>query len=86
MTRTPAKTWPLIAVLTTACCPTLPVFAEEEQASESSPDFGGPDAVENLITDDDRLTPAMISKRLYQPWFNWKASVTEIAWLSRRFT
>jgi porin len=54
-----------------------PALAEDAKTSASSPDFGSPDAVENLITDDDRLTPAMISKRLYQPWFDWKASVAE---------
>ena len=77
MTRTSTMNWPATLVLTTACGLSVPVLAEEGKASESSPDFGGPDAVENLIADDDRLTPAMISKRLYQPWFDWKASVTE---------
>jgi len=77
MTRNSAMHWPAILVLAGACGLASPVLAEEEQAPEPSPGFGGPDAVENLIADDERLTPAMISKRLYQPWFDWKASVTE---------
>ena len=77
MTRTGTTNWPAVTVLTIACGLSGPVPAEEDQPSESSPDFGGPDAVENLIADDDKLTPAMISKRLYQPWFDWKASLTE---------
>jgi porin len=59
------------------CAMTPPALAEAAGSAEASPDFGGPDAVENLIADDDRLTPAMISERIYQPWFDWKAEVVE---------
>jgi porin len=55
----------------------LPALAERSATSDSPPRFGGPDAVENQLADDDKLTPAMISKRVYQPWFDWKAELTE---------
>jgi porin len=60
-------------LLATICSLSLSALAEQPTRTDSRPDFGGPDAVENLIADDDKLTPAMISKRLYQPWFDWKA-------------
>ena len=74
MTAVIAKYWPPV-LLSMACVLPLPAHGEHNGTTVSSPDFGSPDAVENLIADDDRLTPAMISKRLYQPWFDWKASV-----------
>jgi porin len=64
-------------MLATTCCFSSALLAEDNRAPETRPDFGGPDAVENQIAEDDRLTPAMISKRLYQPWFDWKASLTD---------
>jgi hypothetical protein len=66
MTRNSAMHWSAILVLAGACGLASPVLAEEEQAPEPSPGFGGPDAVENLIADDERLTPAM-SRRRRQP-------------------
>jgi porin len=64
-------------ILATAWCFSSALLAQDNRASAPRPNFGGPDAVENQIAEDDQLTPARISKRLYPPWFDWKASVTE---------
>ena len=37
--------------------------------------FGGPDAVENVIEDDAKITGAVVKKRITQPWFDWKAKM-----------
>jgi porin len=39
--------------------------------------FGGPDAVENTIEEDARITGAVIKERITQPWFDWKAKMQE---------
>jgi len=39
--------------------------------------FGGPDSVENLITDDAKPISALIKERALDPWFEWKESVQE---------
>ncbi len=39
--------------------------------------FGGPDAVENTIEEDARITGAVIKERITQPWFDWKANMQE---------
>jgi len=39
--------------------------------------FGGPDATENTIEQDARITGATIKKRITQPWFDWKAKMQE---------
>lgn len=47
------------------------------QTSAEGPNFGGPDAVENLITDDAKPTTALVKKRVLEPWFEWKEGVQE---------
>jgi hypothetical protein len=39
--------------------------------------FGGPDAVENVIEDDAQIRPAVVEKRASQKWFEWKQGVQE---------
>jgi porin len=39
--------------------------------------FGGPNAVGNVIEDDARSKPATITKRVTQGWFDWKKKVQE---------
>ena len=39
--------------------------------------FGGPDAVENTIEEDAKITGATIKKRATQPWFDWKAKMQQ---------
>lgn len=41
--------------------------------------FGGPDAVENLIEDDTKPVSAVVKERLFDldPWFEWKQSLQE---------
>ena len=58
-------------------CIAGPVTAENSATSTVNPGFGGPGAVENQITDDEKPVPALIQKRLLQPWFDWKASLQE---------
>ena len=60
-----------IAGLSLAMALTLPVYCAGAQ------DFGGPDAVDNTIEDDARITGAVIKKRITQPWFDWKAKMQE---------
>jgi porin len=43
----------------------------------SAQNFGGPDAVENTIEEDARITGAVIKERITQPWFDWKAKMQE---------
>ena len=43
----------------------------------SAKNFGGPDAVENTIEEDARITGAVIKERITQPWFDWKAKMQE---------
>jgi len=56
----------------------LPLFVSVSAAAaetDSSPGFGGPDAVENQIADDAQTVPALIKERLLEPWFEWKAAL-----------
>ena len=46
----------------------LPVISSAEN-------FGGPDAVENVIEDDAKISGAVVKKRITQPWFDWKAKM-----------
>jgi porin len=39
--------------------------------------FGGPNATENIIEEDAKITGALIKKRITQPWFDWKAKMQE---------
>lgn len=39
--------------------------------------FGGPNATENIIEDDAKITGAVVKKRITQPWFDWKAKMQE---------
>ena len=39
--------------------------------------FGGPDAVENVIEEDAQIRPAVVEKRITQKWFDWKQQVQE---------
>lgn len=39
--------------------------------------FGGPDAVENVIQDDSAPVKAFFEERLLQPWFEWKKGLEE---------
>ncbi len=43
----------------------------------SAQNFGGPDAVENTIKEDARITGAVIKERITQPWFDWKAKMQQ---------
>ena len=54
-----------IARLSLVLAITLPVYCASAQ------DFGGPDAVDNTIEDDARITGADIKKRITQPRFDW---------------
>ena len=47
----------------------LPIYSAGAQ------NFGGPDAVGNVIEDDARHKLATIKKRLSQGWFDWKKKV-----------
>ena len=47
--------------------------------------FGGPDAVENTIAEDARITGAVVEERLTQRWFDWKKGVQEQNGLSFGF-
>ena len=46
-------------------------------AIASAANFGGPDAVDNVIEDDARSKPATITKRATQGWFDWKKKVQD---------
>ena len=37
--------------------------------------FGGPNATENIIEEDAKITGAVVKKRITQPWFDWKAKM-----------
>ena len=39
--------------------------------------FGSPDAVENTIEEDAKITGAVVKKRITQPWFDWKTKMQE---------
>ena len=39
--------------------------------------FGGPNATENIIEEDAKITGAVVKKRITQPWFDWKAKMQE---------
>jgi porin len=82
VTRDGSGNWVPALSLAVVCSLPGTVHAEQAASPESSPGFGGPDAVENQIADDTRLTPAIISERFYQPWFDWKESLTERSGLS----
>jgi len=45
------------------------------EEAEREGGFGSPDAVENTLADDARLTGSVFGDRLVQPWFDWKAGV-----------
>lgn len=50
------------------------VMAEDQS---SGVNFGGPDAVENRIAEDDSERAAVIAKRAAQSWFDWKKGLQE---------
>jgi porin len=52
----------------------VPAAAEE---TGQGANFGSPDAVENQVADDARLTGSVLGDRLVQPWFDWKAGLEE---------
>jgi porin len=45
--------------------------------SVSGRNFGGPDAVENVISDDAKPISALIKERVTDPWFEWKKGLQE---------
>ena len=57
------------------CCFSLLGHTADSTRALSTPGFGGPTAVDNQIADDARTVPALIEKRLLQPWFDWKSSL-----------
>ena len=63
----------LAAAVTALCLPSVAVSLSA--AENQGADFGGPDAVENVIADDARPIPALVKERLLDPWFEWKASL-----------
>jgi porin len=71
-----------LALLSAVCALSFPALGEDVGAAESSPGFGGPDAVENQIADDARPISAMVKERLTDPWFEWKQGVQEAHGLS----
>jgi len=57
-------------------------IGDEAISPRASPGFGGPDATENTIEDDARLSGAVIERRITQPWFDWKKRLQEERGLS----
>jgi len=45
--------------------------------SAQAANFGGPDAVENQIAEDDHPKQSLIEKHLAEPWFEWKGDLKE---------
>ena len=46
-------------------------------STSGAANFGSPDAVENTIEEDAKITGAVVKKRLTQPWFDWKTRMQE---------
>ena len=76
-TRIDGGRWLMVLVLAVACGLSTPAWAQGDSASASSPRFGGPNAVENQVADDAEPTPALVRERLFQRWFDWKATLAE---------
>jgi porin len=53
------------------------VLLTTQSSSSMANNFGGPNAVGNIIEDDARSKPATITKRVTQGWFDWKKKVQE---------
>jgi len=59
----------------------LPVTAQEDVQTDTGSErvrrFGGPDQVENQITEDETSVSRVVEKRLVEPYFEWKKSLQE---------
>ena len=56
---------------------TLAAGTAAAEESENVDGYGSPNAVENTLVDDARLTGSVFGDRLVQPWFDWKAGLQE---------
>ena len=72
-------THPIRTAVRLLACASL-VLGSAAVADEDSPgsaNLGSPNAVENQLADDARLTGSVLGDRIVQPWFDWKGRLQE---------
>lgn len=75
------RNWVFILSLASILAVAIPVFAQEQSqpkgGKDSTPRFGSPDQVDNLIEADETSVSRLIEQRVVEPYFEWKKSLQE---------